>query len=88
MTLDQIIGAKASELESWSDEQIEKFFTPFFDVTRPPDNPPKGEGKTAKTSGMSQFDLLLKLADVATAGKKFGVDVKDMIGDLSKVMKK
>lgn len=52
MTLEQLLECDAATLESFTDEQLKQWFTPFFAVTRPSnDHKPGPQGNVVSRAG-------------------------------------
>ncbi len=81
MTIEKLLASSAAQLEAMSDEELNKHFAPFLDITRP--ERPSAVMKDSNTSIVAnkikkmnpeQSQLLLEMA------RKTGIDIRKVLG--------
>ena len=72
MTLEELLDCSVEKLEAMSDKELEEYFRPFFNVTRP-------EMQEKKSSRIPEdIETKLKIAKAKLLAKQFGIDLKGL----------
>jgi hypothetical protein len=80
MTLKQLLESSADDLEKLTDAQLEEWFAPMFNVTRP--DASARASTSGKSSSFQSREEAAKVAKAKAIASSFGIDLNSLFKDL------